>query len=125
MMAAGLVRVPVTAFVTGIAKPSILLRPTRTNICTRFQLYANESRLGTRRAQRRSLKEMAMSPAGDGGTYLNNYLYQIIDTGYCNTYILYIRRHVYNKSHYSVNELYILRCILLLCCLSVSLDICV
>lgn len=66
MMAAGLARVPVTAFVTGIAKPSILLRPTRTNICTRFQLYANETRLGTRRAQRRSLKEMAMSPAGDG-----------------------------------------------------------
>lgn len=66
MMAAGLARVPVTAFVTGIAKPSIL-RPTQTNICTRFQLYANETKFATRRvAQRRSLKEMAMSPAGDG-----------------------------------------------------------
>lgn len=85
-MAAGLARVPVTAFVTGIAKPSIL-RPTQTNICTRFQLYANETKFATRRtAQRRSLKEMAMSPAGDGGTYLNNYLCQNVDTGYCSTY---------------------------------------
>jgi hypothetical protein len=82
-MAAGLARVPVTAFVTGIAKPSIL-RPTQTNICTRFQLYANETKFATRRAaQRRSLKEMAMSPAGDGGTYLNNYLCQ---NGYCSNY---------------------------------------
>ncbi|CAG2202006.1 DERP2 [Mytilus edulis] len=65
MMAASLTRIPLTTFVSGFAKPS-LLRPTQ-NTMARLQMYANETRTATRRAaKRRSLKEIAMAPAGPG-----------------------------------------------------------
>lgn len=66
MMAAGLARIPITAFVTGIAKPSVL-RPLQSNLRSQIQLYANDVKFGTRRATaRKSWKEMAMAPAGTG-----------------------------------------------------------
>ncbi|VDI16985.1 Hypothetical predicted protein [Mytilus galloprovincialis] len=65
MMAASLTRIKLTTFVSGFAKPS-LLRPTKNNMA-RFQMYANETKTATRRAaKRRSLKEIAMAPAGPG-----------------------------------------------------------
>lgn len=65
MLAARLGRIPITAFVSGLQKPSVL-KSVQTNF-PRIQLYANEARTASRRAtQRKSLKEMAMAPAGVG-----------------------------------------------------------
>lgn len=65
MMATRLCRIPITAFVSGLQKPSVL-KPFQTNF-PRIQLYANEARTASRRAtQRKSFKEMAMAPAGTG-----------------------------------------------------------
>ncbi|KAL5019206.1 hypothetical protein ScPMuIL_004928 [Solemya velum] len=67
MLAARFGRLSLTAFVTGVGKHSLSLRPTQPCAYTRLQQYASQARstLG-RKARRRSLKEIAMAPAGDG-----------------------------------------------------------
>ncbi|XP_067673133.1 growth hormone-inducible transmembrane protein-like [Haliotis asinina] len=58
-------KVPLTAFVTTLGQ-STARSATRPGVIIRVQNYASETRSGlSRRARARSLKEMAMAPAGD------------------------------------------------------------
>lgn len=69
MFAVRLSRIPLTAFVTTFTKPPAILKPGQCIAYVRQQTFASEVRSGLSRAKKRkSLKEMAMAPAGDGGT---------------------------------------------------------
>nr|UQI50307.1 growth hormone-inducible transmembrane protein [Chiton albolineatus] len=67
MFAARLTRVPITAFVTSFPKQSLPVnlnfRPNQKCIYSHLRTYATETR-AARRAKARSLKEIAMAPAG-------------------------------------------------------------
>ncbi|XP_050392756.1 growth hormone-inducible transmembrane protein [Patella vulgata] len=57
-------RIPLTAFVSGIGKQTF--KPNISYQKSRIQQYASEAKSGlSRRAEKRSLKEMAMAPAGE------------------------------------------------------------
>ncbi|XP_035825785.1 growth hormone-inducible transmembrane protein [Aplysia californica] len=59
-------RIPITAFVTGLSRPT-LSRPVNPNgLYSRVQMYASETRSGIgRHSKRKSMKETLMAPAGD------------------------------------------------------------
>ena len=78
MLAARLTQVPLTAFVTGIGRQAISIKPVLVKPCnftTRAQSYATKAaRFGRRKmaqseAKSQTLKERLMAPAGDGGRH--------------------------------------------------------
>lgn len=67
MIAARFARIPITAFVSGVPKQSFSnLRPGQRCVYSQLRTYASETR-AARRARTRSLKEIAMAPAGTSG----------------------------------------------------------
>ena len=67
MMAARLIRLPVTSFVTSLSKPTVGTVLRNPCIVFRTQNYASQARSSLRRVKNATLKEAAMSPAGETG----------------------------------------------------------
>ena len=71
MLAARLTQIPLTAFVTGLGRPALSIKPAfkPSNVTTRIQSYATRAgRIGRRKVEKsQSLKERLMAPGGEGG----------------------------------------------------------
>ena len=71
MLAARLTQLPLTAFVSGLGRPALSVKPVLQpcNITTRVQSYTTRAaRVGRRKmGQSQTLKERLMAPAGEEG----------------------------------------------------------
>ena len=86
MLAARLTQIPLTAFVTGLGRPALSIKPAikPCNVTTRIQSYATRAgRIGRRKVEKsQSLKERLMAPGGEGGTCNNENTYLVLTCGH-------------------------------------------